>query len=124
MPVFVALLMLSQAALADPVPVRAPRLCADDPRNSTAREIRNDDKRTVAELLGIADPDPRAHEILAARPRALSPFINWAEGIQPGMQWIKTDRIDAAGYQVCVRDTKGGYWYFRNVPGDLWQTEK
>jgi hypothetical protein len=26
----------------------------------------------------------------------------------------------AVGYQVCVRDATGRYWYFRNVPGDLW----
>ena len=29
-------------------------------------------------------------------------------------------RLAVAGYQVCVRDATGSYWYFRNVPGDLW----
>jgi hypothetical protein len=29
-------------------------------------------------------------------------------------------QLEVAGYQVCVRDTGGRYWYFRNVPLDVW----
>jgi hypothetical protein len=28
--------------------------------------------------------------------------------------------MDVAGYQVCVRDARGAYWYFRDVPIDVW----
>jgi hypothetical protein len=98
--------------------------------------MQNDDKRTVAELLGIVprsieilyssthDVETRVREILAARPRFLSPFINWSEGADLRSEGfivnLQTARLEVAGYQVCVRDRKGGYWYFRNVPLDLW----
>jgi hypothetical protein len=122
------------------------RLCPDDSRGSADRPARNDEGRTVQELLGVApgilviqyrSPDwsgPEAvasvaGEILGARPRFLSPRVNWAEGADlrrhgfvarmdvPGGAAI---RLAVAGYQVCVRDATGSYWYFRNVPGDLW----
>jgi hypothetical protein len=114
------------------------RLCVDDPRKSVATEIRNNDKRTVGELLGIApgsitidyrspdvaDVENRVREILAARPRALSAFINWSEGADLRSQGfivnVQAARLEVAGYQVCVRDGNGNYWYFRNVPVDLW----
>ena len=118
-----------------PVPGR--RLCADDPRKSADTPVRNDEKRTVGELLGIAprpiaveyttgnDVEKRLGEILAARPRSLSPFINWSEGADMNrhsfIAKVDTARVEASGYLVCIRDARGNYWYFRNVPGDLWE---
>jgi hypothetical protein len=137
----IVLLAVALAASAADKPIPAAPLCADDPRRSAGAEIRNDDKRTVAELLGIAprsidiqysstdQVEKRAREILEARPRFLSPFINWSEGADLRRQGFIVNlltaeaasaRLEVAGYQVCVRDGKGSYWYFRNVPLDLW----
>ncbi len=122
------------------------RLCPDDPRTPSRAEIRNTDKRTLEEILGVTryaiviqyrSPDwngpediaRRIREILEARPRILSPFINWAEGADLGRHSFVatvqmpdgvTARMDVAGYQVCVRDTKDQHWYFRHVPIDVW----
>jgi hypothetical protein len=107
--------------------------------------MRNDEQRMVGELFGVTtgalviqyrSPDwsgpeaiaELASEILGVRPRLLSPFVDWAEGADlrrhgfvarmeaPGGAAV---RLAVAGYQVCLRDAKGRYWYFRNVPGDL-----
>jgi hypothetical protein len=125
---------------------RPPALCADDSRKGTHTVIRNDDKRSVGEILAIApasvairyaSPDwhsagdiaRRIRDFLQARPRALSPFINWAEGADFGRKALVANiympdgamvRIDVAGYQACLRDARGSYWYFRIVPADLW----
>jgi hypothetical protein len=134
------------AAVASQAERQPSRLCPDDSRASSDPPERNDEGRTVQELLRVApgtlviqyrSPDwsgpeavaSLAREILGARPRVLSPFVNWAEGADlrrhgfvatmdvPGGAEI---RLAVAGYQVCVRDATGRYWYFRNVPGDLW----
>lgn len=115
------LAILVTAALAAPA-----RLCADDLRQGTElAPWSNEQKRTVSELLKLPPADDaEAQKLLAARPRHLSPFVNWAEGVPPGARWIRAKagaaRIEAAGYQVCIRDANGRFWYFRNVPGDLW----
>lgn len=122
------------------------RLCAEDPRRASADALPNSDRLPVRELLGIAarsivvhyrsadwkapgDIADHVREILEARPRSLSPFINWAEGADLRTRGFvvtvqtvdgASARLEVAGYQVCVRDAKGSYWYFRNVPGDLW----
>lgn len=122
------------------------RLCADDPGTSPRAEIRNTDKRTLGEILDITryavvtryrsgdwsgseDVPRRIREILEARPRVLSPFVNWAEGADfrrhafvATLRTLDgvTARMDVAGYQVCVRDARGAYWYFRDVPIDVW----
>jgi hypothetical protein len=135
------------ASVADQVERWPSRLCPDDSRTSSAQPAaRNEERRTLQALLGVVpgalviqyrSPDwsgpedvaTLARELLGARPRFLSPFVNWAEGADlrrrgfvaqlegPGGVAI---RLAVAGYQVCVRDATGGYWYFRNVPGDLW----
>ena len=125
------------------------RLCPDDPRTSQRPPIENSAKRTLAEFLGIgprstvvhyrsedwrsaAELESRASELLKARPRFLSPHINWAEGanlrVRAFVATIRTSdgaaaRLEVAGYQVCVRDAKGDYWYFRHVPIDVWPVE-
>jgi hypothetical protein len=122
------------------------RLCADDPGTPPRAEIRNTDKRTLGEMLGITryavvtryssgdwsgseDVPRRIREILEARPRVLSPFVNWSEGADFARHAFVvtlrtldggTARIDVGGYQVCVRDARGAHWYFRDVPLDVW----
>lgn len=106
----------------------------------------NPDRKTVRDLLGVtpgpvviqyrsrdwSGPDDvasLARAILEARPRSLSSFINWAEGADLAHRAFVASlplldgaavRLAVAGYQVCVRDARGKYWYFRNVPIDLW----
>lgn len=125
------------------------RLCPDDPRTSRHRATENRAKRTLGEILGIAphsvvvhyrsedwrtaaELESRASELLKARPRFLSPHINWAEGANLRLHaFVATiqmsdgtaARLEVAGYQVCVRDAKGNYWYFRHVPLDVWPAE-
>lgn len=118
------------------------RLCAKDPRTAAVSALANDERRTLGEMLGIGpavarveyrtaewremrDVESHVRELLAARPRELSPILNWAEGAdfrrQAFIAALKDGvRLEVAGYQVCLRDAKGGYWYFRNVPADLW----
>lgn len=122
------------------------RLCPEDLRRALPAASRNRDRLPVRELLGIAprsivvhyrsadweapgDIGRHVREILEARPRSLSAFINWSEGADLRSQGFVVTvqtadgvsaRLEVAGYQVCVRDSKGSYWYFRNVPGDLW----
>lgn len=125
------------------------RLCPDDPRTSQRPPIENSAKRSLAEFLGIAphstvvhyrsgdwrsaaELESRVRELLKARPRFLSPHINWAEGanfrLHAFVATIQMSdgaavRLEVAGYQVCVRDTRGDYWYFRHVPIDVWPAE-
>jgi hypothetical protein len=134
------------ASVADQVERWPSRLCPDDSRASADPPARNDERRTVQELLAVApgplviqyrSPDwsgPEAvanlaRAILGSRPRSLSPFVDWAEGAdlrrrgfvaRIGVPGGNAIRLAVAGYQVCVRDATGSYWYFRNVPGDLW----
>jgi hypothetical protein len=100
----------------DQVPIvgnRLLRLCPEDARISSAAAMQNDDKRTVAELLGIVprsieilyssthDVETRVREILAARSRFLSPFINWSEGADLRSEGfivnLQTARLEVAG---------------------------
>jgi hypothetical protein len=118
------------------------RLCPDDTRTAAGSPMDNADRRTLRELLGVtpagltiqyrspdwSDPEAvasRARELLEARPRHLSPFVNWSEGADLRRQGFvarvgSSVRLAVGGYQVCVRDPQGRYWYFRHVPGDLW----
>jgi len=118
------------------------RLCPDDPRTAAGPPMGNAVQRTLRELLGVtpgpvviqyrsadwSDPEAvagRVRELLEARPRHLSPFIDWSEGADLRRQGFVTGigssvRLAVAGYQVCVRDARGRYWYFRHVPGDVW----
>ena len=133
-------------AIAERIKLRPSQLCAGDPRTSGHTSIRNDDKRTLGEILGIVrhsiliqyrspewnspeDVAHRAQEILAARPRFLSAHINWSEEADLRRHAFVTivqlpdgtsAQLEVAGYQVCMRDTGGRYWYFRNLPLDLW----
>jgi hypothetical protein len=133
-------------AIAERIKLRPSQLCAGDPRTSSRTGIRNDDNRTLGEILGIAlhsfviryrspewnspqDVAHRAQKILEARPRFLSAHINWAEGADLRRHAFITmvqlpdgtsAQLEVAGYQVCMRDAGGRYWYFRNVPLDLW----
>jgi len=133
-------------AIAERIKLRPSQLCAGDPRTASHTGIRNDDKRTIREIFGIAlhsiviqyrspewnSPEDVAHharEILEARPRFLSALINWSEGADLRRHAFVTmvqlpdgtsARLEVAGYQVCMRDTGGRYWYFRNLPLDLW----
>jgi len=132
-------------AIAEQIKLRPSQLCAGDPRASSHTGIRNDDKRTLGEIFEIARPSiviqyrspewnspedvaHRAREILEARPRLLSAHINWSEGADLRRHAFITivqlpdgtsARLEVAGYQVCMRDTGGRYWYFRNVPLDV-----
>jgi hypothetical protein len=122
------------------------RLCPEHPRPGSPDAVRNSDRLPLRELLGIAprsilvhyrsadwkapgDIADQVREILEARPRSLSRFINWSEGADLRSRGFVASvqtadgasaRLEVAGYQVCVRDIKGSYWYFRNVPLDLW----
>ena len=122
------------------------RLCPDDPRTSSSDLVPNEEKRTVRDILGIApsaveiqyrSPDwtgaeaiaERIREILGARPRFLSQILNWSEGADlQHTAFVATVRLpdgapvrmDVAGYQVCIRDATGKYWYFRMVDVDQW----
>ena len=133
-------------AIAERIKSRPSQLCAGDPRTSSHTGIRNDDKRTLGEIFGIAlhsiviqyrspewnspeDVARSAQEILEARPRFLSARIHWSEGADLRRQAYITIiqlpdgssvQLEVAGYQVCMRDTGGRYWYFRNVPIDVW----
>jgi len=134
-------------AIAERIRLRPSQLCAGDSRTSSRTSIRNEDKRTLGEILGIAlysiviqyrspewnspeDVAHRAQEILEARPRFLSAHINWSEGADLRRHAFITmvqlsdgtsAQLEVAGYQVCLRDSGGRYWYFRNVPIDVWQ---
>jgi len=133
-------------AVAERIKLRPSQLCAGDPRTSSGTGIRNDDKRTLGEILGIAlhsiviqyrspewtspeDVARSAREILASRPRFLSTHINWSEGADLRRHAFiaivqlpdgTSAQIELAGYQVCMRGAGGRYWYFRNVPIDVW----
>ena len=133
-------------AIAEQIKLRPSQLCAGAPRTSSHPGIRNDDKRTLGEIFGIArnsiviqyrsaewnspeDVAHRAREIIEARPRFLSAHIIWSEGADLRRHAFVTmvqlpdgtsARLEVAGYQVCMRDTGGRYWYFRNLPLDLW----
>ncbi len=133
-------------AIAERIKLRPSQLCASDARTSSHTGIRNDDKRTLGEIFGIAprsiviqyrspewnspeDVARHTREILEARPRFLSTHINWSEGADLRRHAFITTvqlrdgtsaRLEVAGYQVCMRDTGGRYWYFRNVPIDVW----
>ena len=71
----------------------------------------------------------QVERILQARPRQPSPMINWSEGadfrhrtffaVMHTAERIEV-RLEVSGYQVCGSDSKGQFWYFRNVPIDLW----
>jgi hypothetical protein len=141
------LVACAPANSADDRPMGQPSvLCADDARKGARSAIRNDERRTVGEILAIApaslairyasadwysagDVARRIRDFLQARPRALSSSINWAERTDFARESFVANlympdgamaRLDAAGYQACLRDARGGYWYFRNVPADLW----
>jgi hypothetical protein len=107
---------------------------------SSSETVRNEEKRSVAELFRVqpavpivtfaspdwreADLQARLAAILRARPRFVAPMIIWAEGADLRRETFSADvgevRIGASGYQVCVRDPGGRTWFFRNVPVDLW----
>lgn len=147
LPCLAGLIACAAANSADDRPLgQPPALCAEDARKGARAEIRNDERRTVGEILAVdpatlairyasadwfsaGDVARRIRDFLQARPRALSPVINWAERADFGREAFVANlymadgamaRLDAAGYQACLRDARGGYWYFRNVPADLW----
>jgi hypothetical protein len=123
------------------------RLCSDDPGNRTlVAPIHNVEMRTFRELMGISpiaisvrykssdwqnvnELGDQVERILQARPRQPSPMINWSEGAdfrhRTFLAVVQTAeqievRLEVSGYQVCGSDSKGQFWYFRNVPIDLW----
>jgi hypothetical protein len=135
------------------LPVRTPpsRLCSDDPGNrALVAPIDNDEMRTFRALMGISpiaisvrykssdwqnvnEIGDQVERILQARPRQPSPIINWSEGAdfrhRTFFAVIQTTaqievRLEVSGYQVCGSDSKGRFWYFRNVPIDLWPLAK
>lgn len=123
------------------------RLCSDDPGNrALVAPIHNDEMRTFRELMGISpiavsvryqsadwkdinEIGDQVERILQARPRQPSPMINWSEGadfrhrtffaVVQTAERIEV-RLEVSGYQVCGSDSRGRFWYFRNVPIDLW----
>jgi len=123
------------------------RLCAHEADDrAPVAPIDNVEMRTFRELMSISPIAISVHykssdwrsvneigdqieRILQARPRQPSPMINWSEGadfrhrtffaVLQTAERIEV-RLEASGYQVCGSDSSGRFWYFRNVPIDLW----
>jgi len=127
------------------------RLCSHDAGNrAVVAPIRNDERRTFRELMEISpiaisvrykssdwknvnEIGDQVERILQARPRQPSPMINWSEGAdcrhRTFFALVQTAerievRLEVSGYQVCGSDSRGRFWYFRNVPIDLWPLAK
>jgi hypothetical protein len=123
------------------------RLCSHDPDDrALVAPVTNAEMRTFQELMGISpmalrvryqsadwknvdEIGDQVERILQARPRQPSPMINWSEGadfrhrtffsVMQTAERIEV-RLEVSGYQVCGSDSRGRFWYFRNVPIDLW----
>lgn len=126
------------------------RLCEKSvPLAPKRSEKPNPNRQTLKELFSINGPTTvlfassdiaseseiakRLDNVLASRPRLLWTTISWSEGpdfsresftaslTTKGLQPI---RIEVTGYQVCVVDTTGDVYFFRNVQADSWDNEK
>ena len=123
------------------------RLCSHDSgKRALVAPIRNHEMQTFRELMEISpiaisvrykspdwnnmnEIDDQVQKILQARPRQLSSVINWSEAadfrhrtffaVVQTAERIEV-RLEVSGYQVCGSDSRGQFWYFRNVPIDLW----
>jgi hypothetical protein len=136
------------AAPTTPQSARPSRLCAWAPAPAGhARHLENTQRRSLAQVLQIeprgiqvlsaskdwqqaGQVDDQVRRLLNARPRRLSPSIDWSEGAAFDRESFaavistgkgRPNRIEASGYQVCVSDSSGQVWYFRNVASDTWR---
>lgn len=150
-----ALLLLMQSAVAAPAIHHVPRLVDSSFATrgtlcrtaiaTTAGLRPNDDRRTVAELVGrVASIDvhqfgtefagfPAVQRYLATllgqRPHVSYPTIPWAEGTPlAGWGMLGTvhfaagpdARLEAAGPHVCLLDSTGHATWWRVAPVDVW----
>ena len=120
-------------------------LCPNAPSTGGAGES-NDDRRSVAELLGPALVEIQVHQVgdgfadfgaveahlrwvLARRPHAVSHYSPWAEatplatsGILGTLRYAdgREGRLEVVGTHVCVQDGTGTVWWTRLTPVDVW----
>ncbi|MDD5541947.1 MAG: hypothetical protein PHX83_02115 [Acidobacteriia bacterium] len=106
-------------------------------------QLENDGKRTLADLLRLSGQKiriesksidwktddavrQRVRQILNGKPGTLYSAPLWAEGISFGSENIvasleRGEKIEIAGYHVCVQDYEKRFWYFRTEPVDGWK---
>ena len=86
-----------------------------------------------SDIASVTDLATRLDNVLASRPRILWNTISWSEGPDFSRESFVASlmtknsqpiRIEVTGYQVCVVDTTGDVYFFRNVQTDSWDNEK